>query len=62
MLKQKFDRLASENKNTGDPFCPSNSMTARIIGQSILVRAVCQSLGICNESEDSDRHMNNGED
>lgn len=43
-IKQKFGRLSGENKQTGDPHCPSPVRCAKHIARAILVRAQAATL------------------
>ena len=44
-IKDKFDRLANLNKSTGDPTCPPNVVSAKMIGRAIVGRASAATLG-----------------
>ena len=52
MVKQKFDLLANENKETGDPNCPAPVRRVKHIARAILGRVQAVSLGNRFESDD----------
>lgn len=51
MVKQKFDRLANENRPTGDAHCPPNVRRTKRIARAILGHAQSIALGGTGESD-----------
>ena len=54
MMKQKFDRLAKTNKQTGDPTCPPHVRRAKHIARSILARAQAVTIGAYDDDNENE--------
>lgn len=57
MLKQKYDRLASTNKSTGDPSCTVEVRKAKRISRAILAKAQSSALGGADASDGEDEEV-----
>ena len=53
LFKQRFDRMAKEKKQTGNPSCPAYIKKAKHVPRNILGRANAVSLGRDYTDEDS---------
>ena len=51
MLKQKFDRLANEEKPTGNPLCPVSVRRAKKISRKNMKKAGAYAINCFSEDE-----------